>query len=91
MQPMFDPAQYELLDFGDGRKLEQFGDVIIDRPSPAAENVVRSDAAAWSKAHAKYRRTSAESGDWQTKKKVLTRPRRISPRPASIISTESYY
>jgi 23S rRNA (cytosine1962-C5)-methyltransferase len=68
---MFDPAQYELLDFGDGRKLEQFGDVIIDRPSPAAENVVRSDAAAWSKAHAKYRRTSAESGDWQTKKKVL--------------------
>ena len=29
--------QYELLDFGDGRKLERFGEVVVDRPCPAAE------------------------------------------------------
>jgi 23S rRNA (cytosine1962-C5)-methyltransferase len=27
---------YELVDFGDGRKLERFGDVCLDRPCPAA-------------------------------------------------------
>ena len=67
---MFDPAQYQLLDFGGGRKLEQFGDVIIDRPSPAAESVERADPTAWSKAHAKYRRPGAETGDWQGKKQL---------------------
>ena len=29
-------SAYELLDFGRGRKLERFGDVIVDRPSPSA-------------------------------------------------------
>ncbi|MBP86226.1 MAG: SAM-dependent methyltransferase [Planctomycetaceae bacterium] len=67
---MFDPAEYQLLDFGDGRKLEQFGDVILDRPSPAAEGADRSDAAGWARAHAKYQRTSAESGDWRAKSKL---------------------
>jgi 23S rRNA (cytosine1962-C5)-methyltransferase len=28
---------YELLDFGDGRRLERFGTVILDRPCPAAD------------------------------------------------------
>ncbi len=28
--------QYELVDFGGGRKLERFGHVVLDRPSPAA-------------------------------------------------------
>lgn len=30
-------GQYELLDFGAGRKLERFGDVIVDRPAPQAK------------------------------------------------------
>jgi 23S rRNA (cytosine1962-C5)-methyltransferase len=67
---MFVTNQYQLLDFGRGRKLEQFGAAIIDRPSPAAESAEPSDAAAWSKAHMKYQRTSAESGDWRTKKRT---------------------
>lgn len=35
---------YALLDFGDGRKLEQFGDFVLDRVSPAAVGVSRSTA-----------------------------------------------
>lgn len=30
-------TNYELLDFGDGKKLERFGDVVAERPSPSAE------------------------------------------------------
>lgn len=33
----WDLKQYQLLDFGHGRKLESFGGVVLDRPSPAAE------------------------------------------------------
>lgn len=29
-------SDYELLDFGNGRKLERFGDVVVDRPAPQA-------------------------------------------------------
>jgi 23S rRNA (cytosine1962-C5)-methyltransferase len=42
-----DDAAYELLDVGEGRRLERFGSVIVDRPAPGAEDA-RCDAAAWS-------------------------------------------
>ena len=32
-------SNYELLDFGDGRKLERFSEIVLNRPSPAAEQV----------------------------------------------------
>jgi 23S rRNA (cytosine1962-C5)-methyltransferase len=32
---------YQLLDFGDGRKLEKLGQVVLDRVSPAAEGIQR--------------------------------------------------
>jgi 23S rRNA (cytosine1962-C5)-methyltransferase len=47
-------ANYELLDFGDGRKLERFGDVVLDRPSPAAKGAPRERAEAWGAAAAKF-------------------------------------
>jgi 23S rRNA (cytosine1962-C5)-methyltransferase len=37
----------ELLDVGDGRRLERFGDVVVDRPSPSAQGARRLPAAAW--------------------------------------------
>jgi 23S rRNA (cytosine1962-C5)-methyltransferase len=37
---------YELLDAGDGRRLERFGDVVVDRPAPDADAPPR-DPAAW--------------------------------------------
>ena len=33
---MFQTEQYQLLDFGGGRKLERFGEILTDRPSPPA-------------------------------------------------------
>jgi 23S rRNA (cytosine1962-C5)-methyltransferase len=61
---MFSPDQYQLLDFGDGRKLERFGELVLDRPSPAAETaepLVRLND--W-RSDARYKRTSAETGQW---------------------------
>lgn len=45
---------YRLLDFGDGRKLELVGGVILDRPSPAAENVRKREPGRWNEAHLKF-------------------------------------
>jgi 23S rRNA (cytosine1962-C5)-methyltransferase len=63
-------ADYELLDFGDGRKLERFGDRIIDRPSPAAENRHKSHTNQWRDAIARYDRASGDEGRWITKDKL---------------------
>jgi len=62
---------YELLDFGDGRKLEGFGGVILDRPSPAAEGVAKAYPEAWREAAARYDRTLGDQGTWTPKKAVL--------------------
>jgi 23S rRNA (cytosine1962-C5)-methyltransferase len=40
------PDDYELLDVGDGRRLERFGPMILDRPAPGATEP-RRDAARW--------------------------------------------
>jgi 23S rRNA (cytosine1962-C5)-methyltransferase len=37
---------YELLDAGDGRRLERFGGLLVDRPAPMAEEA-RRDPSAW--------------------------------------------
>jgi 23S rRNA (cytosine1962-C5)-methyltransferase len=61
---MFDPDQYELIDFGDGRKLERFGAYVLDRPSPAAERSPREEPGCWQQAHARYKRSTKETGSW---------------------------
>lgn len=43
-------SDYELIDFGMGRKLERFGPLILDRPCPAADGIRRGDASAWPQA-----------------------------------------
>ncbi len=62
---MFSPAQYELLDFGDGRKLERFGDHVLDRPSPAAENFAPAHPERWPTADARYERSEGSDGVWR--------------------------
>ncbi|QDU93065.1 class I SAM-dependent methyltransferase [Lignipirellula cremea] len=59
---MFKPDQYALLDFGDARKLEQWGPYRLDRGAP----VVVGEAprkSPW-KADARHRRTDGERGQW---------------------------
>ena len=58
---MFDPQAYQLLDFGEGRRLERVGGVVLDRPCPAAENMPHADAAAWTAADAL---SSASTSKW---------------------------
>lgn len=62
---MFTPDQYELLDFGRGRRLERFGSVIVDRPSPAAEGFSSNDDVLWRETDAKFERTDDDQGRWR--------------------------
>ena len=62
---MFAPDQYELIDFGRGRKLERFGPYLLDRPSPAAENAAPRNPSAWDSAAARFRRTQGQQGCWE--------------------------
>lgn len=63
---MFDADQYELLDFGDGRKLERYGQLVVDRPSPPAENTRISQPNLWKSADARFVR-EGNRGHWQPK------------------------
>jgi 23S rRNA (cytosine1962-C5)-methyltransferase len=61
---MFEPNEYELVDFGDGRKLERFGPYLLDRQSPVADRMPRGEPQAWLRATARYERTSGDRGVW---------------------------
>jgi len=61
---MFESSQYELLDFGQGRKLERFGPHVLDRPCPAAADIAWADPAAWKQADARYQREGEGRGQW---------------------------
>lgn len=67
---MWDRTQYELLDFGGGRKLERFAGVLLDRPSPAAEGVHPARPEEWAAAHARYERISGDRGTWRGSENV---------------------
>ncbi len=61
---MFSSDAYELLDFGNGRKLERFGTYVLDRPSPAAEGLERRRPELWSAAAARFQRIDGGAGSW---------------------------
>jgi 23S rRNA (cytosine1962-C5)-methyltransferase len=55
---------YELIDFGGGRKLERLGGVVVDRPCPAAARFMRHDAARWPDAAIRYDDAPGGRGRW---------------------------
>lgn len=59
-----DPAwpEYELLDFGNGRKLERFGAWVLDRPYPGA--TTKPQTKVWGNAMARYEGDRATDGKW---------------------------
>ncbi len=57
-----DWPDYELLDFGDGRKLERFGAWVLDRPCPAAG--AKPQAAGWDRVTGRYDGERAAEGRW---------------------------
>lgn len=61
---------YQLLDFGAdskglGRRLERFGDLLLDRPCPAADGVAKCERGAWRDAVARYDGARAADGKWK--------------------------
>lgn len=62
---MSQSLDYELLDFGNGRKLERFGSYIVDRPCPAADHLARRRIATWATKHARFERATAQTGTWR--------------------------
>ena len=67
---MFPPNQYELLDFGGGRKLERVGSLVLDRPSPPAEGQSRIHRELWDHADAKFVRHGPAQGSWEVTAEV---------------------
>jgi len=59
---LFQTDQYALLDFGEGRKLERFGALVLERPSPAAADVRRVKPELWSTASASFVGTNGAKG-----------------------------
>ena len=66
MKKVDSKSGYELLDSGDGEKIERFGDVVLARPDPQALWRKHLPEADWKKADAYFTRTEA-AGDWKYK------------------------
>lgn len=62
---------YALLDSGEGRKLERFGTILLDRPEPQAMWAKRNSGA-WTRAHAVFSASGDddEKGRWRIDKPV---------------------
>lgn len=58
---------YELIDSGNGRKLERFGKYLIDRPDPEVLWQQTLPISNWDEADCKFVRTFEDKGRWETK------------------------
>jgi len=65
-----DFADYELIDSGNGAKLERYGTYVMSRPDPRALWKRQASSDIWAKADAEFIRTSDQSGNWH----IRTRP-----------------
>lgn len=57
-------VDYEVLDTGDGEKLERWGDIILRRPDPQTI-WPKADEKLWRKAQAHYHRSEKGGGEWE--------------------------
>lgn len=64
------PSGYELLDSGDGRKLERFASVVTDRPCAQALWRRRLDEGAWARADATFVRRGGRDTEWQRRRAI---------------------
>jgi len=58
---------YELIDAADGKKLERWGNIILDRPDPQVIWTEKSNKKIWSESHAIYHRSKSGGGEWEFK------------------------
>ncbi len=65
-------VDYELLDAGDGEKLERWGEVILRRPDPQVIWPAQKNSAFWEKVDAVYHRSEKGGGSWEFKKEIVS-------------------
>ena len=65
-------SDYEVLDTGDGEKLERWGDIILRRPDPQTI-WPKADEGLWDRAQARYHRSERGGGEWEFLKKLPDR------------------
>lgn len=63
-EPNHPDATVRLLDCGAGRRLEQLGPYLIDRPAPASAAREPADPERWRHADARYERSRGGGGRW---------------------------
>jgi len=63
-----DWQDYELLDTGNGEKLERWGDVVLRRPDPQIIWPMKAENAEWRQADGHYHRSSSGGGQWTYKR-----------------------
>lgn len=59
-----DWKSYELLDAGNGRKLERFGKLIVNRPEPSADFKPKLSQEEWDKARFFFTEKKYQNGNW---------------------------
>lgn len=64
---------YELIDIGNGEKLERWGKYVLRRPDPQAIWPIQADKEVWEKADAHYHRSRSGGGRWEYKRKLPDR------------------
>lgn len=64
---------YELLDTGDGEKLERWGKYVLRRPDPQVIWPGTDNEKAWARADAHYHRSQSGGGSWEYKTKLPSR------------------
>jgi 23S rRNA (cytosine1962-C5)-methyltransferase len=64
---------YELIDTGDGEKLERWGGFVLRRPDPQVIWPAGGDTGVWKQASAHYHRSSSGGGQWEEKTKLPDR------------------
>ncbi len=75
-----DWPDYELIDFGDGRKLERWGETLVDRPAPAAAGEVRTRLAEWKSVDWRYTGERVGDGRWRRTRSAATWPESVACR-----------
>ena len=60
---------YELIDMGNGEKLERWGDVVLRRPDPQVMWPIKNESGLWKNPNGHYHRSAKGGGHWETKKK----------------------
>jgi 23S rRNA (cytosine1962-C5)-methyltransferase len=71
--PCYEAIDYQLLDFGGGRRLERFGAFTLDRPCPSAEPFQPAKPELWPQADARFDGRDQEKGQWTDRSELPER------------------